>query len=121
MPAGLPKVEVSFLINADGILIVNAKELRSGVEQRIEIKPQYGLTDVEVETMLLDSITYAKDDIAKRESLGYVERAPTTNKQCGNCNLWLPPVAGDDCGKCQLFKGPVPAFALCTYWAPKIK
>ena len=63
----------------------------------------------------------SKDDIAKRESLGYVERAPTANKQCGNCNLWLPPVAGDDCGKCQLFKGPVPAFALCTYWAPKIK
>lgn len=66
MPAGFPKVEVSFLINADGILVVNAKELRSGVEQRIEVKPQYGLTDDEVEKMLLDSITHAKDDIAKR-------------------------------------------------------
>jgi molecular chaperone HscA len=66
MPAGLPKVEVSFLINADGILSVRAKELRSGVEQSIEVKPQYGLTDAELETMLLDSITHAKDDIALR-------------------------------------------------------
>ena len=66
MPAGLPKVEVSFLINADGILTVSAKELRSGVEQSIEVKPQYGLTDAEVESMLLDSITHAKDDIAVR-------------------------------------------------------
>jgi molecular chaperone HscA len=66
MPAGLPKVEVSFLINADGILVVKAKELRSGVEQSIEVKPQYGLSDAEVEKMLLDSLTHAKDDIAKR-------------------------------------------------------
>ncbi len=66
MLAGLPKVEVSFLINADGILTVAAKELRSGVEQSIEIKPQYGLTDNDVEKMLLDSITHAKDDISAR-------------------------------------------------------
>jgi molecular chaperone HscA len=66
MPAGLPKVEVSFLVNADGILVVKAKELRSGVEQSIEVKPQYGLTDIEVEKMLLDSITHAKEDIQTR-------------------------------------------------------
>jgi molecular chaperone HscA len=66
MPAGLPKVEVSFLINADGILMVRAKELRSGVEQEIEVKPQYGLTDSEVEKMLLESITHAKDDMQTR-------------------------------------------------------
>ena len=66
MPAGLPKVDVSFLINADGILQVSAKELRSGVSQTIDIKPQYGLTDEEVEQRLLDSITHAKDDIANR-------------------------------------------------------
>lgn len=66
MPAGLPKVEVSFLINADGILMVKAKELRSGVEQQIEVKPQYGITDADVERMLLESITHAKDDIAVR-------------------------------------------------------
>ena len=66
MPSGLPKVEVNFLINADGILVVNAKELRSGVEQSIEVKPQYGLTDDELENMLMDSITHAKEDIATR-------------------------------------------------------
>ncbi len=66
MPAGLPKVEVSFLINADGILQVSAKELRSGVAQSINIKPQYGLTDEEVEQRLLDSLTHAKEDIANR-------------------------------------------------------
>lgn len=66
MPAGLAKVEVSFLVNADGILVVKAKELRSGVEQSIEVKPQYGLTDQEVEKMLADSITHAKSDMQTR-------------------------------------------------------
>ncbi len=66
MPAGLPKVEVSFLIDADGILKVTAKELRSGVETSVEVKPQYGLTDEEVEKMLLDSLTHAKEDIQTR-------------------------------------------------------
>ena len=66
MPAGLPKVEVSFLINADGILVVKAKELRSGIEQSIQVKAQQDLTDQELEKMLLDSITHAKEDIATR-------------------------------------------------------
>ncbi len=66
MPAGLPKVEVRFLINADGILQVSAKELRSGVSQTVDIKPQYGLTDEEVEQRLLDSLTNAKADISMR-------------------------------------------------------
>ena len=66
MPAGMAKVEVSFLINADGILVVKAKELRSGIEQSIEVKGQQDLTDAELEKMLLDSITHAKEDIATR-------------------------------------------------------
>ncbi len=66
MPAGLPKVEISFLINADGILVVKAKEIRSGIEQEIEVKPQYGLTDEVVENMLLESMINAKGDIAIR-------------------------------------------------------
>jgi len=66
MPAGLPKVEISFLINADGILAVTAKELRSGVRQGIEVRPQYGLTDSEVEKMLAESVMYAKEDIQTR-------------------------------------------------------
>jgi len=66
MPAGLPKVEISFLVNADGILTVKAKELRSGVSQSVEVKPQYGLSDADVEKMLIDSILHAKEDIQTR-------------------------------------------------------
>ncbi len=66
MPAGMAKVQVSFLINADGILTVKAKELRSGIEQSIEIKPQLGIDDETVEKMLLDSMANAQNDIAAR-------------------------------------------------------
>jgi len=66
MPAGLPKVEVGFLINADGILVVSAKELRSGVSQTIEVKPRLNLDDATVEQMLLDSMVHAKEDILLR-------------------------------------------------------
>lgn len=69
MPAGLPKVDINFLLNADGILTVQAIELRSGVKQQVEVKPTYGLTDQEVEKMLLDSITHAKDDVAERMTI----------------------------------------------------
>lgn len=66
MPAGLPKVEVTFMIDADGILKVTAKELRSGVAQSIEVTPKYGLTDEQMEQMLLDSLSHAKSDIQTR-------------------------------------------------------
>ena len=66
MPAGLPKIEIVFQLNADGILTVKAKELRSGVEQSIEVKPQYGLTEEEMSLMLIDSIKNAKEDMAAR-------------------------------------------------------
>jgi Fe-S protein assembly chaperone HscA len=66
MPAGFPKVDINFLLNADGILKIQAIELRSGVKQEVEVKPAYGITDDVVEQMLLDSITHAKDDVAQR-------------------------------------------------------
>ncbi|HYK75819.1 MAG TPA: Fe-S protein assembly chaperone HscA [Daejeonella sp.] len=66
MPAGLPKVDINFLLNADGILKVQAVELRSGVKQEVEVKPTYGLTDAEVEQMLMDSIQHAKEDVSER-------------------------------------------------------
>ena len=66
MPAGLPKIDVNFFLNADGILRVEAIELRSGTRQQVDIKPQYGLTDEQVEQMLLDSLTNAKQDVAAR-------------------------------------------------------
>lgn len=66
MPAGMAKVKVSFIINADGILTVKAKELRSGIEQEIEVKPQLDLDDALLEKMLLDSMQNAEADIAAR-------------------------------------------------------
>jgi len=66
MPAGLPKVDINFLLNADGILTVQAIELRSGVKQEIEITPSYGLSDDTVEKMLIDSIIHAKSDVEQR-------------------------------------------------------
>ncbi len=66
MPAGIPKIDINFLLNADGILNVHATELRSGVSQTIEVKPSFGLSDEQIEKMLLDSVSSAKDDIAKR-------------------------------------------------------
>ena len=66
MPAGLPKVDINFLLNADGILTVQAIELRSGVKQEIEITPSYGLSDDTVEKMLLDSIEFAQSDVEQR-------------------------------------------------------
>jgi molecular chaperone HscA len=66
MPAGLPKIDVNFFLNADGILRVEAVELRSNTRQQVDIKPQYGLTDDQVEQMLMDSLTNAKQDVAAR-------------------------------------------------------
>ncbi len=66
MPAGLPKIEVQFLLDADGILKVKAKELRSGVEQAIEIRPTYGISEEEMGRMLLESIQNAGTDMAAR-------------------------------------------------------
>ena len=66
MPAGMPRVQVRFQIDANGILSVTAAELRTGVEQSIDVKPSYGLTDEEVERMLLDSFEHAEADFAAR-------------------------------------------------------
>jgi Fe-S protein assembly chaperone HscA len=66
MPAGQPRVQVRFQIDADGILSVTAAELRTNVEQTIEVKPSYGLTEEEVEQMLLDSFQHTEADLAAR-------------------------------------------------------
>ncbi len=67
LPAGMARVEVRFEVNADGILSVSAKELSTGVSQAITVKPTHGLTDEEIEQMLLDSIEHAEDDIQARQ------------------------------------------------------
>jgi molecular chaperone HscA len=66
MIAGMARVEITFVVDADGILRVAAKELTSGTEASIEVTPSYGLTDEEVERMLLESFEYAETDLAKR-------------------------------------------------------
>jgi molecular chaperone HscA len=66
MPAALPKIDIHFVLNADGILTVKAKELRSGVAQQIEVKPTYGISEEEMGMMLLDSIQNAQSDIGMR-------------------------------------------------------
>src|SRR5258708_31645426 len=86
MSAGLPRIEVKFLIDADGILHVSAREQRSGQAAQIEVKPTYGLTDEQVESMILDSFDHAEEDFNKRlliearneadTILAAVERAP---------------------------------------------
>jgi len=67
MPAGLPRIEVKFLIDANGILHIAAKEQRSGKEAEIEVKPTYGLTDEQVENMILESFDYAEEDFRQRQ------------------------------------------------------
>ena len=66
MPAGLARIEVVFQIDANGILSASAKELKTGVEQAIEVKPSYGLADEEVEQMLIDSFEHAEADFEAR-------------------------------------------------------
>jgi molecular chaperone HscA len=67
LPAGLARVEVRFQVDADGILAVTAKEQSTGVTQAITVKPSHGLTDEEIENMLLDSIDHAEEDVQARQ------------------------------------------------------
>jgi Fe-S protein assembly chaperone HscA len=66
-PAGLPRIEVKFLIDANGILTVSAKDVRTGQQQSIEVKPSYGLSDEQIEKMLMDSMEFAEEDLRKRQ------------------------------------------------------
>jgi molecular chaperone DnaK len=77
MVAGLPRIEVKFLIDANGILHVSAREQRSGQEAQVEVKPTYGLTDEQVETMILESFDYAESDITARQLIEARNEAQT--------------------------------------------
>ena len=77
MMAGLPRIEVKFLIDANGILHVSAREQRSGKEAEVEVKPTYGLTDEQVETMILDSFDHAEEDIEERQIIEAGNEAET--------------------------------------------
>jgi molecular chaperone DnaK len=68
-PAGLPRIEVKFLIDANGILQVAAKDLRTGEQHSIAVQPSYGISDSEIERMLEESIEYAEQDFAERQAI----------------------------------------------------
>jgi Fe-S protein assembly chaperone HscA len=68
-PAGLPRIEVKFLIDANGILQVAAKDVRTGEQHSIEVQPSYGISDSEIERMLEESIEYAEQDFAERQAI----------------------------------------------------
>src|SRR5688572_12980263 len=67
MPAGAPRIEVRFLIDANGILNVTARDARTGKEQSVEVKPSYGLTDDQVEAMIRESYEKAEEDFRERQ------------------------------------------------------
>jgi molecular chaperone DnaK len=77
MPAGLPRIEVKFLIDANGILHVSAREQRSGKAAEIQVQPSYGLTDEQVETMILDSFDFAEEDFRQRQVIEARNEAET--------------------------------------------
>src|SRR5712671_6588739 len=68
-PAGLPRIEVKFLIDANGILQVGAKDTRTGEQRTMEVQPSYGISETEIERMLEDSIEYAEQDFAERQAI----------------------------------------------------
>src|ERR1700720_2632278 len=77
MAAGIARIEVKFLIDANGILHVSAREQRSGKEAEIEVQPSYGLTDDQVESMLLESFDYAEEDFRQRQVIEARNEAET--------------------------------------------
>jgi Fe-S protein assembly chaperone HscA len=77
MTAGMPRIEVKFLIDANGILHVSAREQRSGKEAEIDVQPSYGLTDEQVENMLLESFDYAEEDFRQRQVIEARREAET--------------------------------------------
>ncbi len=80
LPAGAPRVEVTFMIDANGILSVTARDVRTGEAQSIEVKPSYGLSDQEVERMIRDSFIFAQQDITERQRIEAMNEAESILK-----------------------------------------
>ncbi|HLG15392.1 MAG TPA: Fe-S protein assembly chaperone HscA [Blastocatellia bacterium] len=95
-PAGLPRIEVRFLIDANGILTVSARDVRTSQEQSIEVKPSYGLTDDQIEKMLLESFEFAEEDIRKRQLIEARNEAGTVMRAAEKVLAELAPgLVGD--------------------------
>ena len=82
MPAGMARLEVTFQVDADGLLSVRAKELTTGIEQAVSVKPSYGLDDSTVERMLLDALDHGEDCLLYTSSS--VRPSPRRGKR-GTC------------------------------------
>jgi molecular chaperone HscA len=99
LPAGMARLEVRFDVNADGLLAVSARELTTGIEQRIEVKPSYGLTEADIERMLLDAYDHAETDVAQRalqeERVESERIAVATEKALANDASLLEPGEGE--------------------------
>ncbi len=98
MPAGMPRIEVKFLIDANGILHVSAREQRSEKEAEIDVQPSYGLTDEQVENILLESFDYAEEDFRQRQVIEARREAETilTALAKGKKNEAWQQLAGDE-------------------------
>ncbi len=98
-PAGMPRVEVTFMIDANGILNVAASDMRTGHERSVEVKPSYGLTDEEIERLLEESIDFAEDDVTRRLIIEARTEADTllhvTEKQLHQHVAFLEPGEGE--------------------------
>ncbi len=99
LPAGVPRIEVTFLIDANGILNVTAKDMRTGQSQSIEVKPSYGLSDQEVERMIEDSFKFAAEDVNARKlieaRLDAEALIKTTEKSLAEAGHLIPTVEVD--------------------------
>ena len=107
MPAGMPRIEVKFLIDANGILQVSAREQRSGQTAQIEVQPSYGLTDEQVEKMLLDSFDYAEEDFRQRqviEARREAETILTALAKSKNNEAWLS-LSADEHNRIETLEG----------------
>jgi len=96
MPAGMPKIEVTFLIDANGILQVQAREQRTGKAASIEVKPSYGLTDADVERMVEESFTYAEADVETRLLIETRNEADTVLTHVDRALRQAGPLVGAD-------------------------
>jgi Fe-S protein assembly chaperone HscA len=96
MPAGMPKLEVTFLIDANGILQVHAREQRTGKAASIEVKPSYGLTDADVERMVEESFTYAEADVETRLLIETRNEADTVLTHVDRALRQAGPLVGAD-------------------------
>ncbi|MGA2905006.1 MAG: Fe-S protein assembly chaperone HscA [Candidatus Korobacteraceae bacterium] len=107
MPAGLPRIEVKFLIDANGILHVSARELRSGKEAEIEVQPSYGLTDTQVENMILESFDYAEEDFRRRQVIEARNEAETilAALEKGRKNLAWEQLSPQECATIDKLEG----------------